>query len=76
MKKIFLGLTVISAFTLVSCKKDRVCSCTQTSTAPNSTSQVIDVTLEKARKSDAKKLCVKTTHDSNGYTTTSDCKLK
>lgn len=80
MKKIFLLATVATAFAFASCKKDHVCSCTNTSTVPGSTSTTSEVTIVDAKKGDAKKRCVKTTRDftagGNTYTSTSDCKLK
>lgn len=80
MKKIFLGLTVIAAMSLASCKKDYVCSCTSTSTAPGSTSTTSEFTVVKAKKGDVKKRCVKTTSDNTyggvTYTNTNDCKIK
>jgi hypothetical protein len=80
MNKIFLTLIICAAFTVTSCKKDRTCTCTMTSTEPGSTSMTYEVVAMKAKKSDVKKVCVKTTRDvaSGGviYTETSDCKLK
>ena len=79
MKNIFLSLSVIASIAMASCKKDRVCTCTSSSTAPGSTPMTMEVTIFDVKKSDAKKACVKTTNDytSNGvtYTRTSDCKL-
>jgi hypothetical protein len=80
MKKIFLGLTVIAAISLSSCKKDIVCTCTESSTYPGTTSSTVDVTAVKAKKGDVKKACVKTTTDftvgGTTYTNTRDCKIK
>lgn len=80
MKKIFLTLSVFAAVALTSCKKDYVCSCTSSSTAPGSTSSVSEVTYVKAKKADAKRACVKTTRDYSiggaTYTSTNDCKIK
>jgi hypothetical protein len=80
MKKIFLSVAVLAAISLSSCKKDRICTCTITSTEPGSTSITFEATLLKAKKSDVKKLCVKTTKDQTyggvTYTETTDCKLK
>ena len=75
MKKIFLALSVCVAFTLVSCKKDRTCTCTTSSSAGGGAT-TYEITVLKAKKSDVKKMCVKTTEVSNGYTITNDCKLK
>lgn len=80
MKKIFLLATVATALSFASCKKDHVCSCTQTSTAPGSTTSTFEVTILDAKKGDVKKRCVKTTNDwttgGQTYTSTTDCKLK
>jgi len=76
MKKIFLYLVVGAALTATSCKKDHVCSCTDTSTQPGSAAQTYEITIKEARKADAANKCVKTTSTGGGYTYTSDCKLK
>jgi hypothetical protein len=80
MKKIAIAIFAVTGLLLVSCKKDRVCECTYTSTYPGSTSETDKFTLLDIRKKDAKSLCIKTvdTYESNGttYTSTSDCKLK
>ena len=76
MKKILLSLTVVLAFATASCKKDHVCSCTETSTEPGSTAFTYEETIKEARKSDAKNSCVKKTYTSGGFTYTQDCKLK
>lgn len=66
---------------LVSCKKDRVCECTNTS-ASGSSSVVSTTTTSytKIKKSDAVFSCQKITSTSSGNgntsTYTSDCKLK
>lgn len=76
MKKIFLLATVFAAVSLASCKKDYKCTCTFSSTDPNSVGSTQEVTIVKAKKGDAKKACIKTTTtDSNGYVETQDCKL-
>lgn len=76
MKKTFLFLIVVMALATTSCKKDHVCSCTDTSTEPGYVASTYDVTIKEARKGDAKNACVKTTSTFGGYTYTSDCKLK
>jgi hypothetical protein len=50
MKKVFLFVAVISAFSFASCKKDRTCSCT---------SSIInqDYPLDKSKKKDAEDAC-------------------
>ena len=80
MKKIFLFVAVISAFSFASCKKDRTCTCTTTSTAAGSVATTGVITITIAKKSDAKKMCIKSTNtylDWNGVsvTDTQDCKL-
>ena len=76
MKKIFLFLIVGAAFATTSCKKDHVCSCTETSTEPGSAAVTYDVTNKEAKKADAANACVKRTYTDGGFTYTSDCKLK
>ena len=85
MKKIFLLLSVVALSTLTSCKKDRTCTCTITSSAPATTgvtsTQTVDYTMTKVSKGTAKRACLKETSTPTGYTgtvysTTSDCKLK
>lgn len=76
MKKIVLSLIVVSAFAATSCKKDYVCSCTDSSTEPGYATSTTDVTIKEARKMDAANACVKTTYTDGGYTYTTDCKLK
>ncbi len=78
MKTLILSAFVVLA--LASCKKDYVCSCTNSSTIVGSTSSVTEVTYVKTTKSTAKKACIKTTEDHTNfagtYTTTKDCKIK
>lgn len=80
MKKITLFAIAAVAISFASCKKDYTCTCTSSSTAPGSTTSTMEYTIIKAKKGDAKKMCVKTTSDftagGNTYTNTSDCKLK
>ena len=80
MKKLTILSVAFIALSLASCKKDHVCECTNTSTAPGSTSSTSEYTIVKAKKADAKRDCVKTTNDytfgGTTYTTTKDCKLK
>jgi hypothetical protein len=63
MKKIFLFLAVASVFTLASCKNDRVCTCTTTSTEPGYGSDVDKVTYLDSKKHDASLFCVSTKED-------------
>lgn len=72
MKKLvlFSALVLASAFSLQSCKKDRVCECTVSSLT-------YKVTLNDATKRQAKDACVsRQTDNGNGTTTKVDCKLK
>jgi hypothetical protein len=59
MKKIFLFVAVVSAFSLASCKKDRVCTCT-TTYADGSVGDPYIVTFTDAKKSAAKANCLST----------------
>jgi biotin synthase-related radical SAM superfamily protein len=78
MKKILLIAAVAFAFT--ACKKDYVCECTYSSTAPGSTSSTDKTTMVKVTKKVAKANCIKTTYEStsgaNTYVSTRDCKIK
>ncbi|MCU0359657.1 MAG: hypothetical protein MUF75_02890 [Bacteroidia bacterium] len=76
MKKILLSLIVVSAFAATSCKKDYVCTCTDSSTQPGYQTTTYDVTIKEARKMDAANACVKRTTTIGGFTYTDDCKLK
>lgn len=76
MKALIILSITIAAISFVSCKKDHVCTCTNSSTAAGSTPTTNEITYVDARKVDAKRACVKTTNtNSNGVTTTKDCKL-
>ena len=87
MKKIILGVAVLAAFSLASCKKaNRVCECTHTDGKPSSQYTIEDKTTKK----NAKYYCetqhgqslniVVTSPDGITYTetpnTTTSCKLK
>jgi hypothetical protein len=76
MKKLTILSIAFIAISLVSCKKDYVCSCTNTSSVAGSTSTTSEVTYVGAKKSDAKRACVKETFTTGSATTTKDCKLK
>lgn len=76
MKKTILFLFVAVGLFATSCKKDHVCSCTDTSTEPGSAAFTYDITIKEAKKADAANKCVKTTYTDGGFTYTSDCKLK
>lgn len=74
MKKA-LFIATIGAISLASCKKDRTCTCTSSSTVPGSVTSTQVYTITEAKKSDAKKICITSTSTSGGYTYTDDCKL-
>ena len=80
MKKLFICVAVISAFSFASCKKDHTCTCTSTSTIPGSTANTQVTTIIDAKKGDAKKMCIDrtSTYTSGGvsYTSTFTCELK
>lgn len=76
MKKSIFIISAFVALATVSCKKDYVCSCAISSTAPGSTAYAFDVTIKEATKADAGRACVKKTATYTGYTVTQDCKLK
>ena len=71
---------MIGAIALISCKKDRVCECTSTSTAPGTGSSVNTTTILDVSKGTAQANCMSTqsTYTVNGtsVTNTSTCKLK
>lgn len=85
MKKTLL-IVAVAGLALVSCKKDRTCECTRTSTYSNGTTSVSStdpvetITLKEVKGGEAKTLCQKMT-STNTYSTTTntsvnDCKLK
>lgn len=84
MKKITLIVAAFGLISLASCKKDRVCACTNTTTSSSgnvNTQEAANITYKNMRMSDAKSLCQKSTVvdvNSGGGTTTRvyDCKLK
>lgn len=84
MKRILLLFVVLFALGVTSCKKDRLCDCTNTytSTSGNVTTDTeADVTYREMSKRRAKDLCQKQTRvyvNSGGGTSTEvyDCKLK
>jgi hypothetical protein len=55
MKKILL-IAAVASFAMVSCKKDRTCTCTETITpsSGSATTSSYEVTIKKAKKGDAK----------------------
>lgn len=84
MKKITFIFACLVIISFSSCKKDRVCECTNTNT--NSSGTVTtdlnqNTTYKDVKKHDAKSLCQKSSTvyvNSSGGTSTyvSDCKLK
>lgn len=79
MKKTLILLSSTLILSVTSCKKDRVCECTNT--ASEGSSSTSTTTIKKIKKSEAKNLCQKMTYTStsnSGFTSTSinDCKLK
>ena len=80
MKKILLIVTVISAFSFASCKKDRTCTCVETSTFPGSTPSTTVQTFTDSKKGDARAACLSASasEDFMGttYVFTRTCELK
>ena len=77
MKKIIL-VVAIAGLAMASCKKDRICSCTTTSSfkVGGSFISTNDVTYNKVTKETAKSACIsKKASDSNG-SYSSVCALK
>jgi hypothetical protein len=80
MKKIsIIGMAMI-AIAFTSCKKDRVCECSYSSTEPGWTSENDETTYTDATKRQARTQCFSysTEYESNGstYTATQKCELK
>ncbi len=76
MKKVFLFIAVISAFSFASCKKDHVCTCTVTYTISGFQTTSTDVkTYTASKKQDAMAHCLNSTGTSGGYTFTETCSL-
>jgi hypothetical protein len=80
MKKISILAVAALALSFASCKKERACECTFTSSTPGSTATTETVTYTKISKGDAKFACQKrvnvNTNPANTSTFTEDCKLK
>ena len=78
MKKITLFAAAVVVLSLVSCKKDRVCTCTTAA----STGNIVDkTTYYKAKKKDARQRCIgsQTETTAGGQTSTGNkttCELK
>ncbi len=86
MKKVILFVAVTTAFSFASCKKDRVCTCTDV-TVSNGQTQTSDpqiITYNKATASQAESKCLNATVTGTTtilgvavtYTTTRTCSLK
>jgi len=80
MKKVFLFVAVVSAFSFASCKKDRVCTCTTTDSTTGAVTES-KTTLYKVKKGDAMERCIgeQTVTTSGAVSFTGDkttCKLK
>ncbi len=75
MKKVLLFVAVVTAISFASCKKDHVCTCTQTSNAPGGGSSTYVVTYTKAKKGDARAACLSYTETSGTYIETTTCTL-
>lgn len=82
MKKITILAVALVAISFASCKKERTCDCTITSTSGSTTSTTSQtVKFEKVSGGDAKQMCQKRTKvqtPSSGTASTDvyDCKLK
>lgn len=84
MKKILVAMACLGMVAFTSCKKDRVCECTNTNTSSSgnvTTDLNVNTSYTDIKKSDAKSICQKSTSvhvNSSGGTSTyvSDCKLK
>ncbi|MES2395005.1 MAG: hypothetical protein V4549_03340 [Bacteroidota bacterium] len=75
MKKLFICVAVISAFSFASCKKDRTCTCT-TVYADGSPATTDVVTIIDSKKGDAKKVCIDHTTGTGTDLETTTCELK
>lgn len=77
MKKTILFVAVLAAISFASCKKERECTCTVTSTFGGTSSSGTQTrTYKDVTKKQAKTLCAGWTETSaSGTVTTADCKL-
>ncbi len=84
MKKILL-IAAVAGLAMVSCKKDRTCTCTSSNSYTSgglttSTTGTQDYTIVKVSKHTAKLACIhsKSTNSGSNYTSVAetDCKLK
>ncbi len=76
MKKVIF-IAVLAVASLASCKKDRTCTCTDTSTQPGYVSTTNVTTYTEAKKADARAACSSYSMIPTGstYTYTTTCKL-
>ncbi len=77
MKKvIFIGLVAVAS--LASCKKERDCTCTSSSTQPGYVGTTSTTTYKDAKKGDARAACMSVTYNPTGssYSYTQTCELK
>lgn len=79
MKKVLL-VAAVAGLAMVSCKKDYVCECTNSSTIPGSTTSTSKRTIVEVSKGRAKAGCATTSSDftvgGSTYVSTSECSLK
>lgn len=73
MKNIIITLTILISITLVSCKKEYVCSCTATTSGSTTTAETYSGA--KLSKKDAQSWCEKNNTNSGAFYTVT-CKLK
>lgn len=75
MKKVLLFVAVIAAFSFASCKKDHVCTCTNSvNGVASSTPDVI--TYTKSTKAAARANCLSGSQTSGSTTFSRTCELK
>ena len=77
MKKV-LFIAIVAVASLASCKKDRTCTCTDSSTQPGYVGSTNITTYTKAKKGDARAACMSYTYTPTGssYSYTQTCTLK
>ena len=77
MKKVLLVAFCAVGFIMVSCKKDRTCSCDVTTSGIVTTSGTYDTTFVDVSKSEAKEKCddLDGTVSVFGQTVTTECEL-
>ena len=75
MKKLLLIVAVITAFSFVSCTKDRTCTCTD-SVNGTVVGDPDVITYNKSNKGDARENCMSYTVVDGSTTTKRECTLK